>query len=212
MKLVLCFIHIEKTAGTSMRSALYNAFGKDQTFWHGIDGSIHELKSIEYRVIGGHFSTCHVQPILSGPCYYASVIRHPVDRAISLFHYIKCGAPAGHPLRSAIADMSLEEALMQCGPFFSSVNNAQCAALSGSRTFAETKIFIEENRFMLSSFENVQHICDRINKRFGVSVELKERLNTGAPHYQGRYITDGALRRLSEINEEDTKLYNFVNL
>ena len=96
----LLFIHLPKTGGTALRSALQDAFEPSQSaFVYGagdLDESISRaafeaLSDDEIdrlRLVMGHFRY-GVHQRIARPYRYATLVRQPVDRVVSLYyHYV----------------------------------------------------------------------------------------------------------------------------
>lgn len=104
----LVFLHIPKTAGTSVRHALHKAYRKEETLkiWevqHGADIESEDFSNhvvrANVKLITGHLM---YKQLIENPSfknrglekpYIFSVVRDPVDRAISLFNYLNVKKP-----------------------------------------------------------------------------------------------------------------------
>lgn len=93
----LIFIHIPKTAGTTMRGIMFNQYGADkvcgiydmnENFTHNEDFNAFEEKDKRsYIAIIGHFSYGIHEILAKGQEYfYATTLRDPVRRVLSLYN------------------------------------------------------------------------------------------------------------------------------
>lgn len=113
----LVFIHIPKAAGTTMHEVIARQFPQDAVFT--LDGakvrqSINEFKNLpeeerrRIRCLMGHMPF-GLHQYLPRPATYVTLVRHPVDRVISHYHYVLRNAE--HYLHHEVAsrNMSLRE-------------------------------------------------------------------------------------------------------
>jgi hypothetical protein len=82
---MLCFVHIPKTGGTSFRNAL--SFGRTRVASHADSlqsiGALAQKEKLD--VLIGHIPY-GVHEYIDTPCEYVTVLRHPVERAMSKYH------------------------------------------------------------------------------------------------------------------------------
>ena len=96
----LLFIHLPKTGGTALRSALRTAFSPDASaFIYGprdLDGAITRDRfealpadaKARLRLVMGHFRYGFHEE-LGRPYRYATIVRQPVDRVVSLYYHYR---------------------------------------------------------------------------------------------------------------------------
>ncbi|MEO1208496.1 MAG: sulfotransferase family 2 domain-containing protein [Cyanobacteria bacterium J06638_20] len=94
---VLCFVHIPKTAGTTLNAILLREYSARDIFVltkhrpNHLPESFKQLgrrKRNRYRVMKGHFPY-GFHEVLKRPYLYMTLFRHPVDRVISHYHYVQ---------------------------------------------------------------------------------------------------------------------------
>ncbi len=124
---VMLFLHIPKTAGTSVRIALESAFPGEQHLYlyppADLRGAVHpddfaslpERERARFRLVMGHFRF-GLHESVPGPSRYVTLLRDPLDRVVSLYYHYKTLTPAtqGSPGREEqerirTGDLSLEE-------------------------------------------------------------------------------------------------------
>jgi hypothetical protein len=97
-KMVDVFIHIPKTAGTTLRTVLARQYGLQNILYFepggpSWDPSVSEKEYIEKAQAAGQpaLITGHhafgIHHLLKSPCRYFSMMRDPIDRVISEFYY-----------------------------------------------------------------------------------------------------------------------------
>jgi len=93
------FLHIEKTAGTSIQRLLATAFPKGSVLAEHTDSlyrrSAGELS--QYSVFAGHFTYDSVRYIPRKSVSLLTFVREPKDRLSSLYHFLRAHEPS-HPL------------------------------------------------------------------------------------------------------------------
>lgn len=120
------FMHIEKTAGTSLRHMLAKQYRRDQIMpvplvggkadhriyptsgedYPAILSKMNESYGNGYKLIMGHYNWSHVQR-LSPKWKVFTFFRDPAERFISHFYFIRDRA-MDHPLHSQLKGVSLE--------------------------------------------------------------------------------------------------------
>ncbi|HMO55961.1 MAG TPA: sulfotransferase family 2 domain-containing protein, partial [Roseiflexaceae bacterium] len=106
------FLHIPKTAGSSLRLWLETHFDQDQI---ADPYMMHELAEIDdpaaflsqYRFIRGHFSYSIIRQLLDHDPLTLTVLRDPVDRFISLWGFLR--AYRIHDLLPKVQQYSLQQ-------------------------------------------------------------------------------------------------------
>ena len=111
------FVHIPKTAGSTLNKILRDQYGRRHTFWMHPPHCAAEVASFcarseeelqKIRLVQGHWPY-GLHSVLPGTTSYIAVMRAPVDRLISLYYYIRRNPV--HYLYDRVADggMSLDE-------------------------------------------------------------------------------------------------------
>lgn len=85
---MIYFLHIPKTAGSTIRSILAQNFPRHMRLVDKEAIKISKIELDKIKLISGHFSY-GIHEILSKPGSYFTMLRHPIDRFFSEYHYIK---------------------------------------------------------------------------------------------------------------------------
>jgi hypothetical protein len=88
------FVHIPKTAGTTLNGIIDWHYRKKDIYTFGIDGSIDDFKNLSesrrsrIRLLRGHVGF-GIHEYLPGPSSYFTILREPIDRVISYYWYVR---------------------------------------------------------------------------------------------------------------------------
>lgn len=216
---VLVFCHVEKSAGTSFRSLLWQNYGRESVFWYGIDLPFSDkLRPAElsgYRVIGGHFDLSVFE---NAPFRMLQVafVRDPVDRAASLYRYYTKGSTRENRqqwIEWGIDPESLRRSIENCRPFRRAVTNMQCRRISGRRKSRDALAHVQSHPFLLSTHERIgeciEELASALNWRFK---NLGQENVAGEPYRDELLSEPGVGELLEELNTEDRVLYETAKL
>lgn len=219
----LLFIHIPKTAGTSLRTALnrqrhisrYLALYPDAPGFPG-EYIFHltESQMANFECIYGHFGF-RLHQFLPQPCEYSTVLREPIARSISHFSHRRRMAPAGHPLSMLTAE-----------EFFAGSPDVNFDNLMTRLISGETADILPLGGVNEAVF---QHAIENLHTRFayvGIHEQIGEAARqlayrVGLPHQalQPENVGDGqgpqsvspaTLDAIRGMNEYDVRLYAYV--
>lgn len=130
---VLIFLHLPKTAGSTLLHVLERQYGSDAVLGlyesrFGEETATLTSEQIgRTRVIAGHFYF-GVHEYLPGKCSYLTFLRDPVERVVSHYHFVR--RQPEHYLHEAASAMSMTEYVQFCGK--AEPNNDQTRLLAGA--------------------------------------------------------------------------------
>ncbi len=108
------FLHVQKTAGTSVQNMLRAVYDPREVFSEHTD-SLHLRSPAElaqYRVFAGHFNYDSVDYIHRRKVSVFTFVREPRKRLLSLYHFWRAhepGHPSYHPGMAAANDMEMRD-------------------------------------------------------------------------------------------------------
>lgn len=219
----LIFLHIPKSGGTTMHAIIERQYPPDRIFT--IDGrrvpqSIAEFKALpqaqraRLQVLKGHMAF-GLHEWLPGPSSYITLLRHPVERAISHYYHILRSPSHTHYPTVAGGNMSLQD-FVEAG-VSRIVDNGQVRALAA----AEDTPYGQCTAAMLARAEaNIARAFDLVGltERFDEALIMLRHLygweigayrwqNVGANRPLTAQTSPAALRLLEELNQFDLQLY-----
>lgn len=218
------FVHLQKTAGTSLAIRLRRQFGEDAVYPtpdHGAglqsSFSIEDLRRRfaedrdHLRVVTGHFPLCAAS-VLGVPFSIFTVLRDPVERTLSYLRGQQARTPEfsnstleeiyEEPWRRAwlltnhmVRQLGLTEAEMTAGTIAPDEENLERA----KRNLTE--------RLDLYGFQDrFEEFCAELDRRYGWDLGPEVRANWTAPA-----DAPSALRkRIADDNEADVELYQYA--
>jgi len=129
---VVIFLHAPKTGGTTLVRILERQYGSDSVLnlydsSYGDELAAYPSEEIDrIRAIVGHFYF-GVHAFIPRPAVYVTLLRDPVDRVISHYHFVR--RSPGHYLHTTANEFSLGEFVVACGA--DEPNNDQTRLLAG---------------------------------------------------------------------------------
>lgn len=223
------FLHLPKTAGTTMRRVLDREYRNVRRYEIGEDvtGDIRTFRSRPWdannapRLVQGHMSY-GLHEFVPGPSAYVTVLREPIRRALSDYHYVT--STPGHPIHEHVKDMSLVE-YFESG-ITGQLSNGQVRLLSGDHLpedrgvpsnrrmekadFDRARANLDDNFAAVGVQERFDETLLLFRRRLGWRWPFYVRENVTSRPYRREDIPDGDLARLRELNLLDIELYDAV--
>lgn len=221
-KTILLFLHLPKTAGTTMNSILDSQYTKKQRiryyteeysdFLNGLNSKVRQMPNL--KCIMGHFRF-GIHEIIEKPSTYITMLRHPIDRVISTFYFIRSNPH--HPFYREANNMNLKDFVLSTdieADFL--VNNMQTSFLSGGY-YPPKKDHLEIAKENLVKYFEVVGITERFNESIFL---MKKALGWKKIVYKSKNITRNRpridelsaeiLEIIKQKNQLDIELYNFA--
>ena len=210
----LFFVHIPKCAGTSFRRLLKRWYGPDVMFVdHGGLSAVARaaaLRKAPPKAIAGHFAF-GVHHALPCQPYYASLVRHPLDRFVSLYRHAR--AVPEHLLHPQASAMPLEDFYDFCirdHRARSQTVGVQCFFLSGARTFAEARPLIAARFSLIAPVEAYDSFVEACAEAADKPVLRAKPSNVGRPDPLVDFARQAIAHRIEQDHLQDLLLHQYV--
>lgn len=215
------FLHIPKTAGTTLNTILNQHFPPESILDVYTDTEKQRLKETTYeelagyRLIRGHVFIANFADILDGPVPMRvfTFLRDPVDRVISEYHFLKAW-PKSHLYRFLNEnEVSLSEYVASDHPRLAvrgrdiMVNSLSGVGIDCMEERLETAWHHLKDRFTcFGILEQFDASLMLLKKRLGMTSVFYERQNVRS-HKAYRPVTPDEVRLIQHHNQADIRLY-----
>jgi len=232
----LVFLHVPKTAGSSLTRIVLAQYNKEQIFATEIGrlkASIEEFKTspeslrVRYRLVYGHM-TFGLHSWLPQPASYLAMLREPIDRVVSLYYYLR--ESPGHHLYDYVTgnQVTLEEYVSS--GITSATDNQMVRLISGgadqpvalydhggvpfgevSRTLLDqAKKNLVEHFSVVGLTEQFDRSVELMATVYGWNVSAYERVNVTKKRPAVRDLPRRTRKLIERHNELDLELYEFA--
>jgi len=205
----ILFLHIPRTGGTSFRWMMAAQYGNEKMGLIRYDYLIEAeviSRQEDFKVITGHlYIDDEVVQNLNGTYNSITILRHPLYRALSFYHYATNWK--GNNEHEAIKSYSLEEFLIH--PQFS---NMLCNHIGGNNS---NSVYVDacSNLSRLTLFGFYERYAEMIaiaQRRFdwgGVVIRREEHIDGVSTPEQ---LSKGLLDKWAELNKMDIDFYGYA--
>ncbi len=228
---LILFLHIPKTAGSTVDVVMYREYGEDGIFWCHPDpnmvgqtpadfNKLPEHRRQRYRVVKGHFPFGLHREIKT-PSTYITILRDPVERIISHYAYVKERTDHYLHQRVQAEHLSLRDYVQH--ELSVELDNGQTRMLVGDRGW-EPKFGQCPDEFLDIAKQNLHAHFAAVGttERFDeLLLLLKELLGWSLPLYERRKVSQNRLTRdrisadtltaIQAVNQLDQQLYNYAS-
>jgi hypothetical protein len=226
------FLHIGKTAGSSVRKVLFRNVPDDRVVWirqprerpHGFLGdhvmrdlaALDEEERRRARLVVGHMYF-GVHELIPGECVYFTMLRDPVSRAVSQYaHVLRRTNHRFHELVNA-EGMGLSEYITS--GVATETDNSQTRAIAGDVTtpfgactpemLERAKANIDRHFALVGLVERFDETLVQLQSTFGWNRLRNVRANV-APRSQRPEVTEFDCDVIREQNRLDVELYAYA--
>ncbi len=222
------FLHIGKTAGTSLRQALIRHFPKDSVcplVFHGQIAALSDEEKSRYQLFSAHIGFDMARSLCGDEPHIFTMLRDPVDRVLSLYYYWReVDGERGGPVLAK--ELPLDEFLeSRKASVVVDVHNTQTWQLAFShvgpsrrsigKQFSEDAIYERalSNLQVLDVIgvqENMEHFRRSLNNTYGWQLPEFPRLNRTGGKQPRQQLPMATRRRIQELTAMDQELYSHV--
>lgn len=205
----LCFIHVEKAAGTTFSDLMLRCLPR---YWvmspqPGNYGFRYDARSLgklrtllRFEHLGGHALAAYAnyESVLANP-RYVSFVRDPIDRFLSHANWLAGGGSAGRQLTDILSKPRMR--------------NIQCLRVCGKREFAPARAIIEEKNFFLGISEKFDESVFILQRLLGLELSRIDRSNVTVDEkrrFDVSQLDAHTRQQIVSANREDMKLYEWV--
>jgi hypothetical protein len=217
---LIYLIHIQKTAGTSIRFYFEKGFGADKCLWHAPNQASKTRGNLlniavtdprhfdQFRVIGGHIGFNKIpKQILSKSPIFVSALRNPVSRVVSHYQHIR-SSPM-HGLHGQVAGKTLFHAIK--APGFAAVSDRlQIEYLCGRKDLASLNEALGKGKYIIGKQERTDELFRYLSATFGIPVFEDVQVNISKPGYEKEIEQQADYQKAIELIRQMNKAeYDF---
>src|SRR5690625_4446098 len=164
------FLHIEKSAGTALRKGFFFKNIKGARYWHG---DIQDCAMQDAIFIGGHKRFGFYSALDKSQTIFSSVLREPVSRIVSLYHYDKTTGSDFGLSREA----TLDDVIKFSEPFRQKIEQAQNKYISGKSIFEETISVLKSHNFVVGVQDDIDSYKSYIQNALDLPINQRVSAN-----------------------------------
>ncbi|WP_224005454.1 sulfotransferase family 2 domain-containing protein [Aureimonas sp. SA4125] len=218
----IAFLHIGKSAGTSVHHLLKSAMPEVPFFNgmpHDFDATPREAFE-DYGLILGHFCAVHLEK-LRKPLFLMTFLRDPIDRVLSSYYYLREAAAVDDPNSATMMAKSLSLSdFLQCDmPSVSMFTiDHQCHALGSDYRAPrdpDRRVIVDAALRHLATFDFIGFVetFDRDIARLGRVLDFtfegqEMHRNRTMDRLDRSVIEPDVIKRIEQLNAGDIELYN----
>jgi len=219
----IVFIHIPKTGGMTMHAMIRDIYKPYEL--HKINPAMESIEKYQslsmdrkdkLKVIYGHMDYW-IHELLPANSRYVTLMRNPVERVISHYHYVR--RTANDPLQELAMRSSLDDWVAQCN--LNEMDNGQTRRLSGSPDsvrFGEcsaemlewARHNVQQNFALVGITERFDETYGLMSKMFDWPIKSYLPKNVAQQRSSIKEIPVRTIRLIEKFNTLDMELYEYA--
>lgn len=222
----IIFLHIPKAGGMTLRHLIINNYREDEVFFidsFDYEGSFEKLFRIteknpnQLKVIGGHIGF-GLHERLPGSSQYITVLRNPVERVVSQYHYI-IRTPQ-HYLYNKIVSNKISLIDYANGDLTREISNDQTRMISGAAKMLgindNNHYYLDLAKENLTKYFCVAGLLERWDETVTVFMHelgwsnLTSKKKNVASYDKSAVVTTDVIDVITERNLLDIQLYHYA--
>lgn len=225
----IIFVHIPKAAGTTLNKILARQYGRQRVFAikAGMEGrSLQDLEQMpaaqrqNLKVLRGHFNF-GLHDLLPQPSTYITLLRNPVDRALSHYYYV-LKFPT-HYLHDQVAGQQMSLKDYVSNDLSVELDNHQTRMVAGGETafvpvgqcsthgLDVAKQHLHQQFAVVGTVERFDETLILLKEVFGWATPFYAKANVTRNRPQRRSLSAEELELITSRNQIDLELYDYAN-
>lgn len=217
---IIFFLHIPKAAGTTIDGVINRQYSKQYSPRVNGLNNIHCLADLpdsqraNIKLIRGHFAFGGHQ-FISCPADYFTLLRDPVKRVVSHYHYIYRSPSL--PKHEIVRDMSLREFVLNDELNDANLQTRMLLGLSASKLSQQVSVLdavkdnIENHFSVVGLVEKFDETLVLLRQAYKWSFPVYSRQNKTSKKQKKVEIDSDLIRIIEEKNSWDMELYEFAS-
>lgn len=201
---LLIFLHIQKTAGSSLRNFVKRQYQRNQVWFGRSLSQLDDMDTDHLRCFGGHFNY-GLHEKFDRPYSYFTILREPVDRVLSYYYFLQNKESSGkHDLAANMDILQFMEELA------TKTQNYQTRRITGGNPNLElAKQHLLEDFSFVGLKERFKESLFLLKKEYEWPNLQYNNRNVTAKRPEKAEISPAILDVIAEKNQMDIELYNF---
>lgn len=214
-----CFLHVEKSGGSSVIASLKAALG-DASVFHANESRYQraplDLLFRQYPIVAGHFTLAQIPDTLFRDTFFFTFLRDPIDRALSHYYYYRShpDVPVSDSRIAAARDLDLAAFVDALPDRPSPWSNWQTYLFSGAADAEQppadllpAALWNLERLDFVGIHDEFEAGMQRLFAQRGWTYQPPARVNVTERRLRQDEIPAATLRRLQELNACDLALF-----
>ncbi|OLN32142.1 Wzt carbohydrate-binding domain-containing protein [Desulfosporosinus metallidurans] len=217
------FLHIPKTAGTSLFTLFRTALGESNVFevpYLDVNIGKRRAEAIkDFSLVGGHLTFEQMQTDFEQERYRIVFLRHPVDRFVSMYYFNQSRMDMGDPTVRLAKTKDFDSFLAAICETedFEDIRNIQTRFMTGSfwtKLLPNERIALAKENLLKMDFVGItEYFADSIDLlcldcQWLPTAEIpRENISIGRPEL--KKIDENLIKKIMEFSSLDMELYSY---